>query len=271
MIMKWMSYAIALVISAAVAAAQNPEYLVGPQDVLTVTVWNQPDLSGKFTVEADGTFSYPLIGRVPAKGQTLRRIETELHRRLSDGFLKNPQISVAVESSRSQRVFVVGDVRSPGAYPVSEEMTLIEALALAGSQPADALGEAVIVRAKRPASNATEGDPAAPAEIVRIQLSDLEAVVSSRNVQLFDGDTIFVSRAPSVYVFGQVRTPGAFRIPPGATVMQVLSLAGGVTDRGSTGRIKIVRTVDGKRVELKATLNDAVMAGDTVIVQERLF
>ena len=86
-----------------------------------------------------------------------------------------------------------------------------------------------------------------------------------------DSDTIIVARAQAVYVFGQVKSPGAYPIERDTTVLQALSLAGGVTDRGSTGRIKIVRTVDGKKKEIKVKLTDVVEPGDTVIVAERFF
>ena len=98
------------------AARQSPsaDYVVGPQDVLSITVWDQADLSGKFTVEADGSFNFPLIGRVQAGGLTLRAIEAELKKRLADGYFKNPQLTVAVDTYRSQRVFIVGEVRVAG-------------------------------------------------------------------------------------------------------------------------------------------------------------
>jgi polysaccharide export outer membrane protein len=80
-----------------------------------------------------------------------------------------------------------------------------------------------------------------------------------------------VPKAHGVYVFGQVKTPGAYAMEKGTTVLQALSLAGGVTDRGSTGRVKIVRSVDGKKTELKAKLTDLVEPGDTLIVGERFF
>src|SRR5215831_19286328 len=84
--------------------AQVNNYVVGPQDVLAIALFDQQDLSGKYTVEADGTFTFPLIGRVTAGGLTLRQIEQALRTKLSDGFFKNPQVSVAVEQYRSQRV-----------------------------------------------------------------------------------------------------------------------------------------------------------------------
>src|SRR2546425_1391059 len=91
----------------AVATGQQAiDYVVGPQDVLTITVWDQADLSGKFAVEADGTFTFPLIGRVKAGGLTLRELEHAVKQRLADGVFRNPQVSVAIEQYRSQRIFV---------------------------------------------------------------------------------------------------------------------------------------------------------------------
>src|SRR5258708_7169472 len=122
------------------------DYVIGPQDVLTIQVFDQADLGGKYTVETDGTFSFPLIGRVRAGGLTLRNFELELKKRLADGYFRNPQVSVAIELYRSQRIFVMGEVRNPGPVQLSGGMTLIEALARAGSTTAAASGEVAIVR-----------------------------------------------------------------------------------------------------------------------------
>ena len=93
----------------------------------------------------------------------------------------------------------------------------------------------------------------------------------SQNIALKDGDTIFVPRAESVYVFGQVKNPGAYAIQRNTTVLQALSLAGGVNERGATGRIKIVRIEKGKTLEIKVKLTDIVRPGDTIMVPERFF
>lgn len=257
------------------ADAGRGEYIIGPQDVLTVTVWDSPDLSGKFSVETDGSFTFPLIGRVKASGLTLRQFEAELKKKLADGFFKNPQVSVAVETYRSQRIFIVGEVRNPGTYQLTGDMTLIEAIARAGSTTASANPEAIIVRA--PAGKAAEGptlpgQKAEAADTQRVNLRDLQSGVLSQNIALRDGDTIFVPRAESIYVFGQVRNPGAYALQDAdTTIMQALALAGGVTDRGATNRIKIVRVVDGEKAEIKVHLNDRVKPGDTIIVPEKFF
>src|SRR3954454_7722281 len=81
------------------------DYVVGPQDVLTITSYDQADMSGKFTVEADGTFTFPMIGRVKAGGLTLRGLEAAIKTQLKDdGYFRNPQITVAVDTYKSQKV-----------------------------------------------------------------------------------------------------------------------------------------------------------------------
>jgi polysaccharide export outer membrane protein len=251
------------------------DYVVGPQDVLTITCYDQADLSGQFTVQADGTFNFALIGRVIAGGLTLRAVEASIKKQLTDGgFFKNPQIAVAVEQYKSQRIFIVGEVRSPGTYTLSGDMTLVEALARAGSTLPTSSGEAVIVRAPEGRSAAgpvLPGDDEA-ANIVRINLSDLEDGFFARNTALRDGDTIFVPRAQSIYVFGQVKAPGAYPMQQKhTTVLQALSLAGGLTDRAASGRIRIVRIVNGVRKEMKIELSDVVQPGDTLVIPERFF
>jgi len=250
------------------AAAQSSDYVIGAQDVLTIQVFDQADLGGKYTVEADGTFSFPLIGRVRAGGLTLRACEDELKTKLADGYFRNPQVTVAVDMYRSQRVFVMGEVRQPGPVALTGGMTLIEALARAGSTLPTASGEVAIVRADAPGATA-------PAEtggkVFHATIRDLESGTLSQNLELRDGDTIFVPRAETVYVFGHVKNPGAYGVQANTTVLQALSLAGGVTEHGAMNRIKVVRIEKGSKRELKVKLTDVVRPGDTIIVPQRYF
>ncbi len=257
-------------------ADQGLHYVIGPQDVLVITLWDQAEVPAKFTVEADGSFTFPYIGRIQAAGLSLRQFEADIKKRLVDGgFFKNPQVSVAVEQYRSQRIFVVGEVRTPGAYTLTGEMTLIEALARAGSTTVAAADEAVIVRPKagtQQTGPVMPGDQTEASEIIKVDIKELQGGALGNNVPLRDGDTLFVPRAESIYVFGQVKNPGAYPLQgKNTTVLQALSLAGGVTDRGSTNRIQIVRIVNGEKKELKAKLTDPVRPGDTIIVKERFF
>jgi polysaccharide export outer membrane protein len=256
-------------------------YIVGPQDVLTITSYDQTELTGKFTVESDGSFTYPYIGRVSVGGMTLRGVETSLKKELAtQGFFKDAQITVAIEQYRSQKIYIVGEVRTPGAYAMSGNMRLVEALALAGSTLPTASGEAVVVHASSdsllvetaPPADINDSRDNDPDRVARVDLRELENGDLRENVALRNGDTIFVLRAENVYVFGQVKNPGAYPLrQKNTTVLQALSLAGGVTDRASTGRIQIVRIVNGKKVELRAALTDFVEPRDTIVIPERFF
>jgi polysaccharide biosynthesis/export protein len=247
------------------------DYRVGPQDVLIITSYDQADLSNKFTVEADGTFTYPLIGRVKAGGLTLRALEDSLKARLKDeGFFKNPQVTVAVETYKSQKIYVIGEVRAPGPVPLSGDMSLVEALSRAGSLLPTASGEAIIIHPTPGATGPTL--PSQGANTERVDLREMQNGASTLNIVLRDGDTISIPKAETVYVYGQVKKPDAYSLQQkNTTVLQALALAGGVTDRGSLNRITIMRVVKGDKKEVKVKITDIVQPGDTIKVGDRLF
>jgi polysaccharide export outer membrane protein len=147
-------------------------------------------------------------------------------------------------------------------------MTLLEVLSRAGSTTPAAGDEALIVRAQK-GKEPSDDNP--DENSVRVNIRQLQTGAVNSNVALRDGDTIFVPRAQSVYIYGQVRSPGAYSIEQGTTVLQALSLAGGLSDRGSSARIRIIRLVDGKKKEVKVKMDDVVAPGDTIVVPERFF
>jgi polysaccharide export outer membrane protein len=108
-------------------------------------------------------------------------------------------------------------------------------------------------------------------EVTRVNLLELQVGSPEREIILESGDTVFVLRAAQVYVLGAVARPGGFRYEPGMTVLQALTLAGGVTARGSEGRTKVIRIVDGKKVEKKVKPTDVLEAEDRLEVPERFF
>ena len=255
-------------LAAAPQSAAN--YIIGPQDVLSIMVLEDDKLNGRYTVESDGTFSFPLVGRVQAAGLSIRAFEAALKARLKEGFFVNPQVAVVVEQYRSQRVFVTGEVRTPGMIPLTGGMTLVEALTRAGGVNAgSSSGEVAIVREKKEGHRPVNEDGDEP---IRVNLRELESGRGDGNIGLQDGDTVYVLRAESLYVFGEVKSPGAHAVREGMTVLQALALAGGATIDAALNRIKIVRMENGERKELKrAKLTDLVRAGDTIIVPERYF
>lgn len=264
---------VAPVSGASQAASPTTEYIVGSQDVLTIMVFDEAQLTGRYTVESDGTFIFPWIGRIAAKGMTLRGIEERLTKLLADGYLTVPQVTVLVEHYRSQNVFIMGEVRTPGKYALTGSMTLIEALAQAGWTSSTASNEVLIVHPKEQgaALGPLMPDDNGNADVVRVNLKELQAGRLSSNVAIQDGDTIFVPKAETFFITGHVRNPGSYVMERGITVLQAISLAGGISDRGSTRRIKVLRVVDGKKQDIGVKLTDLVQPGDTVVVPQRFF
>lgn len=251
-------------------AQSAANYVIGARDVLTIQVFDT-ELSGKYAVEADGSFSFPLIGRIQAGGRTLREFEEDLRKKLADGYYRNPQVSVAVDQYRSQQIFVMGEVRAPGPVPLTGGMTLVEALAHAGSTLPGSAGELVVVRAPQKTDAPLLPNQDGGAEIFRASIRDLEAGKLAQNIELQDGDTIYVPRAETVYIFGEVKSPNAYPIQKGMTVLQALALAGGATEHAALNRLKVIRVVNGEKKEIEVKLTDIVQPGDTIIVPERYF
>jgi polysaccharide export outer membrane protein len=269
----WTSLLGVLALSALLTAGQRPEsanYVVGPEDVLTVTVFNEPALSGRYRVENDGEFSYPFLGRVKAGGTTLADLAAVLRTKLSEGYLRNPQVTVDVDQFRSQSVFVMGEVRSPGKYVLTGSVSLLEVLAQAGSTTPSAGNEVLVLHPKSPAIEAVSVAAPGDAEVRRVSLREIEGGRLSQNVPIRDGDTVFVPKAERFFVVGLVRNPGSFAFEDNMTVLQALSLAGGVTERGSSRRVRITRVIEGKRIEIDVKPTDLILPGDTITVRQRL-
>jgi len=246
------------------------EYVAGPQDVLNIVVFGEDDLTKTVSLDAEGSFDYPYIGRVKAGGLTARGIGEEIARRLKN-FYVNPQVSVEVAKFRSQNVFVFGQVHAPGQYPLSGNMSVLQALAAAGS-PTPAAASYVLI--SRPAGSG----PRLPREepgggtSLRVTLREIQSGYLPAGFALRDGDTVTIPKADSIYVTGQVKIPGPYVIDGDLTVMQAIAMAGGATDKGAPNRVRIFRTIDGKQQEVKGVkMSDLVKPGDTIDVPQRYF
>ena len=253
--------------------APSLAYSVGANDSLSVKVFDEPGLTGVFKVDADGSITYPLLGRVAVAGKNVREIEGLLTTMLMDGWVNRPQVSVEMAEFRSRSVFIVGEVRSPGKYPIIGEVTLLEVLAQAGSLTATASNLVRVLRDTDPTNAGTR--PAIPGgsdtrEVMLVNLDDLKSgKMAGANTVLQDGDTIVVVPAERFYITGFVRNPGTFPLAANMTVEQAIAVAGGLSDRGSKNGIKIRRTVNGKEVEVKVKPNDRVLPGDTIVIRQR--
>ncbi len=257
--------------------SKKKEYVIGPQDVLEIKVWDHDDLNRVVTVSEDGYFSYPLIGRVHADGLTVSELEKEIEKRLSGKYIINPQVTVTVKKYRSKQVFVLGEVggagtgKGPGAYPLIGRTTLLEILAEAGGPTKDAGSEVIIIRPKVKKANPTPLEKASKDEIIVVNLKRLLEGDLSQNVVLQPNDTIYVPKAQYFYVFGEVKKPGKYIFENGITVLKAITIAGGTTEKAAINKTKIVREKNGQKIEIKAKMTDPVYPGDTIIVPESLF
>jgi len=275
---KWQTAALALVVAAAsvayLGAGQTPTK-ISPRDQLKVTVFGLDGMSGEFLVDTDGTFKFPPLGLVQASGMTPREVEAAISAGLvTGGFaIRPPQVSVAVQPSSSRSVTVTGEVKTPGTFTYSGEMTLFQALVKAG-MPTPGAGDQLLVIhdvSTLPGTDST----APPVEDVETRsFRDLENGNRTNDLVLRDGDRVFVKKAGQVYIGGFVQNPGAYTVEPsGVTLKQALTLARGVTERGSDKRVEILRkTAAGKDERLKdVTLDTIVRPGDTITVKSRIF
>lgn len=261
--------------AAATPAQFSATYVIGASDVLAIKVFNEENLSNKFTVDSDGSITFPLIGRIQVGGKTTRQIEEDLTKALEPDWLKRAQVSVEIAQYRSRSIYVLGEVRTPGRYNIEGPMTLLEVIANAGSTTPAASNQIVVQRYKDGLAAAvaapTTPNDARWAEVQRINLDELREGKLSANLLLQDSDIILVPAAERYYVSGMVKSPGAYVLRPGMTVRQAIAEAGGLTERGSTRRLKIVRKdKNGKEVEINANMSDLVRANDVIKVAQRL-
>lgn len=255
-------------------ATKNSTYVVGPNDVLSIRVFDEPTLSCDCTVDNDGSITFPLVGRVAVGGTTLRDIETNLTDLLRKDYVRRAQVSVEIRNYRSRSIFVLGEVRTPGKYSIDNAVTLLEVIANAGSLTPAAGNTIIVQRQKDPTAPVT--GPVIPGqntgvEIMRISYDDLREGRLQSNIALQDGDTLFIPEAERYYITGFVRTPGVYVLKPNTTVQQAIAQAGGLSERGTLRRLKIVRKdKDGKEVEIDAKATDVLKPNDTIKVAQRL-
>jgi len=253
----------ALVFLAPCALAQNADYRLGSGDVVRITVYNNADLSTEAQITNAGRINFPLIGEVAIGGLGKDAAEQIIAKRLSDGgFVKQPQVNVLVLQYRSLQISVLGQVNKPGKFPLETASNLADVLALAGGiAPSGSDVVTIIKRAED--GKQTKVDVDLNAMMMKGDLA--------RNIAISNGDIIYVPRAPLFYIYGEVQRPGAYRLERDMTVMQALSVGGGLNVRGTDKGIRLNRHGNGKVETLQANLNDPVVENDVIFVRESLF
>lgn len=242
------------------ATVHADDYQLGPGDLVHVNVFDHPELSLDVRVSQSGNITFPLIGVVQVGGLSTRNAELLLARRLSEGsFIRQPQVSVIVSDFQSQKVGVVGQVTKPGQYSLTAAQKVLDLLSMAGGILSDSAADYASLMRK-------DGS---------VQIIDLRKLFDGdlqANVDVHNGDTLAVPRAPEFYIYGQVQRPGSYRLGRNTTVSQAISMGGGLTKQG-TERRAIVKRRDAKGVEKEYRIRttDALQPNDVLLIKESLF
>lgn len=246
------------------------DYVIGPEDVLDIDVFNAPELSKTVRVANDGTISLVLLGPLKAAGQTLQQLRQELETKLGETYLENPRVTLFIREFHARPVSVIGAVERPGLYQLTGPRTLIEILSMAGglakrsSTPA---GRTVFVTRK---GEFRELQPAEGLQLIapdKLEI-DLRKLLYSNenalNIEIKQLDVISVSKADIVYVTGRgVQKPGGFVLEDrdNVTVFQALAMAEGLSANAAKRFARIIRQhPDGSKVEIPVDL-DKVLKG----------
>jgi polysaccharide export outer membrane protein len=259
-IAKWIM-AVMLVLSAGVAGAA--EVLLGPGDVVKMSVYGSPDLSLETRISESGTITFPLIGQVNVAGLSVAAAEKKIGGLLeSGGYLKKAQVNMIVTTLASQQVAVLGQVNRPGRYPVEGKRSVLDMLAMAGGISAEGSDTISLVRTRHGKTTRENID------VIRM----VRDGALDTNFEVAGNDMIYVERAPRFYIVGEVQRPGAFRVERNMTVLQALSAGGGLTARGSNNGMRITRKdASGNPVVIDAKPGDLVQVDDVITVRESWF
>ena len=256
----------ALAFAALPAAAQGKapaaRETLGAGDGVRVTVFQNPDLTTEGRLSESGSVVMPLVGEVSFAGLTPAQAGHRVAEKLKQGhYILNPQVTVALLQVRSRQVSVLGLVNHPGKYPLEDKSArLTDVLALAGGIAPGGADSVIVTRAN--GKDRRDVDIAA-----MMRTGD-----NGANLELQNGDTIYVGRAPTFYIHGEVQRAGIYRLEPHMTVMQALAAGGGITLRGTERGLRISRRNPQGNLETKGVkLTDAVQADDVIFVKESLF
>lgn len=271
-------------------AEKENTYIIGREDVLDVTVWQSPDLTKAVTVQSDGTIDYPLLGNLPAAGLTPNDLEKIITEKLGQGYVKDPRVSITVKEFNSKKILVFGEVTKPGLYKLKGPIPVLELLFMVGGANQDAKRMTVIRPTKETVTaefiqpSPEEKGQEVNAPVTSTISVDLISLLSkgdlTQNIMISPGDTIYVASGTGLryHVLGQVKAPGPYEWVQDITVLEAIKLAGGVNERGAPNRIKVRKSYDDHKEEIKVNVLDimrgkkkddiVVKPGDTIIVPE---
>ncbi len=227
------------------------DYIIHPNDVLQISVYNEPDLDKTVRVSGVGTVNYPLLGNINAGDISIRELEKNIADALSKEYLVNPQVHVFIKEYGS-KVSVLGQVRKPGTFELKGQMTLMEAIAAAGDF--SETGNPARVKVLRKVDDKEE-----TYEIDTTYIT--ENADKSKDLELQPSDVVVVEEYGRISVLGQVNKPGSFVLKKNLTVLEAIALAGGFTKIAAIDGTRVIRLKDGKKQSFPIKVS-AIMRGD---------
>ena len=253
----------------------NNEYTIGPEDILEIQVWDNEDLNRIVEVSQEGTFTFHLIDKVHADGLSIFELENLIEKRLADGYILDPQVTVSINEYHSRKVFLLGEVQKPGSYILKRKTHILELISEAGGFTSMAGQTIKIVRPKSQKQSEGHVSPAEDKEneiIITLDIGKFSANSAHGTFFVKSGDSVYVNPTPRIYVIGAVEKPGAIKWKKSLTVRQAISSAGGSTQMAALKRTKIIRiNKNGKENEITARMDDLVTPDDIIKVPERMF
>lgn len=248
------------------AAQLRPSYVLGTNDQITVRVPTAPEIGETpYRIDEAGEVTLPLAGRIQAAGKTVEELESEITEKLQ-AFLVNPQVSLSVVQFRSEPIFVVGAFVAPGIHALQGRKTLLDTLASLGGLQPNASRRIKIARRLEngeiplPSAIVNEVDQVSTVEIHLNRL--METVNPAEDIELQAFDVLTAQELEPVFISGEVLRPGAFDTVEGEalSLLQALSLAGGVTPKADTKSLRVLRQIAGsrRRAEIRINLADTL-------------
>lgn len=241
------------------------DYRVGEGDVIDVTVYDHQDLSTTTKVNHEGLITIPLLGRVTVTGMNVTQIADKLTSLFADGYIVDPQVNVAVREYRSKKAVILGQVNDPGIFELRDSTSFLELISQAGGFTKQAGSRALIKRRTTTKNEQTE--------IITIDIEDLvEGGKTALNIEIIDGDNIYIPKQDVYYVTGEVKKPDSYSWEENPTVIKAITMAGGFTAKAAKTSVQIIRRVQGKdEVIADVNMDEAVLPDDVIVVPESFF
>jgi polysaccharide biosynthesis/export protein len=246
-----------------VTGQAGQDYRVGGYDVLSITVYEEKDLSREAVrVSADGYISFPLIGRLKVDNLTTAEIEKLIAQKLAEGkYLLDAHVSVMVNDYKSKKYLVLGSVKSPASYPLQAQERVLDAISKAGGLEFEKTGKkGMIIRTENP-NTANERKIVINFDLMSL----LKGKDQISNIFLSDKDVLYVPPAEHFYIIGQVKLPGSHPITDREiTLVEAISMAGGFTPIAARNRTRIIRVENGIEKIIEVQVDSITGAGKKI-------